>query len=245
MHCPRCHAEQEDGLTECQACGVVFERYRPRSVEAPPVESWWRMGLEWLLARMFEIEPGASRSAVLGRACFLVLLALWGIRLLLLPIEGEELGGSFMHLINLPFHEAGHFVFSPFGRFIHVLGGTLGQLLVPLMVVGSFLGKSNPFGAVVGVWWLGESFMDCAPYIGDARAGELMLLGGVTGQEMPDYHDWEVLLSRTGLLAYDHVLAKTFWTVGMLLLLASLAWGGFILWRQWRTAAESNSGSIA
>jgi len=37
----------------------------------------------------------------------------------------------FMHLVNLPFHEAGHIIFKAFGRFIIFLGGCLGQLLMP------------------------------------------------------------------------------------------------------------------
>jgi hypothetical protein len=240
MQCPRCHREQAEDALECGACGVVFAKFRPRPVtlDADPAEGsqGWRgylvAGLSWLRERMFEVEPEETKLFVGMRAAFLLILAGWGLVLMLQPIEGEALGGSFMHLIHLPFHEAGHFVFSPFGRFIQVLGGTLGQLLVPLMVVGAFLGKRNAFGASVGGWWLGQSFMDCAPYIHDARAGELMLVGGVTGQEMPDYHDWEVMLGQLGWLPYDHAIARIFWLAGVLLMLASLAWGGWILWKQ-------------
>jgi len=44
--------------------------------------------------------------------------------------------------------------------------------------------------------------MDMAPYIADARALELVLLGGYTGAEV-EGHDWEYLLGATGLLEYD------------------------------------------
>lgn len=241
MLCPRCHTQQEDGRTECEACGVFFDRYRPREdssfIETEDAEpSWPRFAWTWLMEHMFVVQPGGMKAAVLVRGGFLLVLALWTIRLMMLPIEGEELVGSVMHLIHLPFHEAGHVVFSFFGRFLHVLGGTLGQLLVPMLVVGSFLAKDNPFGATVGTWWLGQSFMDCAPYIGDARAGELTLLGGVTGQEMPGYHDWEVLLGMTGLLHYDHALARLAWTVGVALMLGALVWAGYLVWKQWRLA---------
>lgn len=213
----------------------------PEASDALPLEpawrGWIRAVLAWLRERMFEIEPGASRIAVVGRAVFLLLLALWGLHLLRLPIDGrdggEGLGGSFMHLINLPFHEAGHTVFSMFGSFLHVLGGTLGQLLVPLVILGAFLQRRDPFGAGVGLWWLGESLIDCAPYIFDARAGQLMLLGGVTGQEMPGYHDWEVILGGLGWLSYDHAIARGAWLLGLLCMGAAVAWGGYVLWRQW------------
>ena len=38
----------------------------------------------------------------------------------------------FINYANVIFHEAGHVIFSFFGDFIHVLGGTLGEFLVPL-----------------------------------------------------------------------------------------------------------------
>lgn len=123
-------------------------------------------------------------------------------------------------------------MFSPFGTFLHILGGTLGQLLVPAVVLGAFLRQGDPFGASVGCWWLGASFIDCAPYIHDARSRTLMLLSGATGQEDWEGHDWFQLLGRTGLLEWDHGLARLSWLCGALLVVAGLAWGGWVLWRQ-------------
>jgi len=37
--------------------------------------------------------------------------------------------------INLLIHEGGHGVFSVFGKFIHALGGTLMQLIIPSMFI--------------------------------------------------------------------------------------------------------------
>lgn len=77
--------------------------------------------------------------------------------------------------------------------------------------------------------------MDIAPYINDARAGQLMLLGGVTGRDAPEgFHDWANMLGRLGLLDYDHLLALLSFYGGALLMLASLAWGGYILYLQSR-----------
>ncbi len=57
---------------------------------------------------------------------------------------------SFMHDVNLVFHEAGHVIFMPFGRFITVLGGTLNQLLIPFVVLCAFLLKTrDTFGASI------------------------------------------------------------------------------------------------
>jgi hypothetical protein len=43
----------------------------------------------------------------------------------------------------------------------------------------------DPFGAAVALLWLGENFVDIAPYIGDARAGQLPLLGDKYGHSAP------------------------------------------------------------
>ncbi len=171
-------------------------------------------------------ESAFARS---GRMLVWLVLAVWGVKFMLTPIRGEGFSESFMHLINLPFHEAGHILFSPFGRFVQVLGGTLGQLLIPLIVAVSFALKGNHFAVSVGCWWLGQSFMDCAPYIDDARAGQLMLLGGVTGSEVEGYHDWENILTHLGMMRYDHLIARVFFGCGVIVMLAALLWGGYVL----------------
>ena len=229
MRCPRCHQEQADDRTECGQCGVIFSQFKARP--AAPPEPAPSPGSR-LLARMFEIEPAGNPPLLLGRLLLFLGLLVWGIHLLRLPSQGPELGESFLHMINLPFHEAGHFVFQPFGRFLHVLGGTLGQLLVPLLVAGALLREGDPFGAAAGLWWLGESFMDCAPYIHDARERVLMLLSGETGQEDWEGHDWYQLLGRMGWLRYDHRIARLVWGLGATLLLGALAWAGYVLWKQ-------------
>src|SRR5262245_13184817 len=131
-----------------------------------------------------------------GRAVFLLVLIVitFGFARAGMGTTASE---SFLHLPNLVFHEAGHVLFSPFGRFMTVLGGSLLQFLVPVILAGAFLRKANPFGAVVCAWWAGESLVDLAPYIADARALQLILLGGRTGAEV-EGHDWEFILAQMG-----------------------------------------------
>ena len=70
------------------------------------------------------------------------------------------------------------------------------------------------FGAAICAWWAGQNLVDLAPYIADARALRLVLLGGRTGAEV-EGHDWEYLLTQLGVhrtsthaLGYDRVCAR-------------------------------------
>jgi uncharacterized membrane protein len=76
-------------------------------------------------------------AAVLGRLSGLVVL---GIVAALVLANGIAIPSgailNFLHLIDLVFHEAGHVIFGLFGRFIAVIGGSLNQVLVPVICTG-------------------------------------------------------------------------------------------------------------
>jgi hypothetical protein len=181
-------------------------------------------------------SPTFNPLALGGRVILLLVLIIWGWRFMTSSIEGGYVASSFLHLVNLAFHEAGHVIFGFFGRFLMSLGGTLGQVLMPCVCLFVLLLKTrDAFGAAVALWWVGQNLMDIAPYINDARARQLMLLGGVTGRDAAyGYHDWEFILSETGLLHYDRTLAYMANGLGMILMLASFFWAGAVLCHQWR-----------
>lgn len=236
--CPKCGAEQAGGATECAKCGVIFAKYRPLATRAkisPPARSftespWFQAGKQWLI----ETDTTTDSMTFYGRAGVFLLLLWWGWKCIVTPLETNYTGESFLHLINLPFHEAGHILFLPFGRFMMILGGSLGQILMPMVCLVTFLVKTrDPFGASVALWWTAESVMDVAPYINDARALDLMLLGGVTGKET-DGHDWNNILTMLGWLEYDHRLAHLAYNLGIVLMLASFFWGALLLLKHHR-----------
>lgn len=170
------------------------------------------------------------------RALILAGLFVWGLTIIwATPAETGEAPG-FLHLVNTPFHEAGHILFRPLGSLITSLGGSIGQLLMPLICCLTLLLKTrDPFGAGVALWWLGQNFIDIAPYINDARAGELMLLGGNMGQSSPyGFHDWEYILTELGIEHWDHSIAWAAHLTGTAVMILALTWGGVILWRQYR-----------
>jgi hypothetical protein len=170
-----------------------------------------------------------------GRVFIFLVILVWGWKFILAPMESNATGSSFLHLVNLPFHEAGHLFFHPLGRWMTSLGGTLDQLLIPCICLLVLLLKSrDPFGASVSLWWLGENFMDIAPYINDARDQKLLLLGGITGREADyGFHDWGYILHEIGWLHYDHTLAHMVCRFGTLLMLISFAWAGYLLYKQY------------
>ncbi|MBX3330041.1 MAG: hypothetical protein KF722_06550 [Nitrospira sp.] len=236
-HCPKCQVEWADGAQECVRCGIIFAKYRPDLSKVRLSSSFPRARSKWLMsARQWLIESDTTTDSMTfyGRAAVLTAMIWWGWKFIVTPLETNYTGESFLHLINLPFHEAGHVIFMPFGRFMTILGGSLGQILMPMICLGTFIVKTrDPFGASVALWWTAESMMDIAPYINDARAMDLLLLGGVTGKET-DGHDWNNILTMLDLLEWDHRLAHLTYDVGILLMLASIAWGGIILLRQYR-----------
>jgi hypothetical protein len=137
-------------------------------------------------------------------------------------------------MVHLPFHEAGHVLLMPFGRFLSVLGGSAFQVAIPLLCGAAFLLKNrDPFAASVTLWWTGQSLMDLAPYIADSRALQLPLLGGGTGAEV-EGHDWEYLLGALGLLNQDVALGRLSFALGALAMLGALGWAGVVLWRSRR-----------
>ena len=203
-HCPKCQAQRLDEAQECIRCGIIFAKYRP-DVETARLSSGQssRKKSEWLLTAkqwLIELDRTTDSMAFYGRAAVLTAMIWWGWKFILTPLETNYTGESFLHLVNLPFYEAGHVIFIPFGRFMTILGGNLGQVLMPIICLGTFLVKTrDPFGASVALWWTAESMMDITPCINDARAMDLMLIGGVTGKET-DGHDWNNILTMLGLL---------------------------------------------
>jgi hypothetical protein len=148
-------------------------------------------------------------------------LAIWTVQFARTPLSTDAMS-SFLHLPDLVFHEAGHIVFSPFGRFMAVLGGSLLQVLIPVIAAIAFLRQDEKFGAAICSWWAGQNFIDLAPYIADARRLRMVLLGGRTGAEV-EGHDWEYILTQLGMLHLDVRLGMAAYGLGMILMVGSLA----------------------
>ena len=172
----------------------------------------------------------ADPAAALERAARWVVVAVLAVvtwRYARVPLDGSSDPG-FLPLPDLVFHEAGHWILIPFGRFMSVLGGSLMQVLIPVVCAIAFVRQDNPFGAAVCIWWAGQNLIDLAPYIADARRLQLVLLGGFTGAEV-EGHDWEYLLTTLGWLRYDVALGRTAQAAGALVMAGATIWAGLLL----------------
>ncbi len=166
----------------------------------------------------------AKDSYSLIRVVFWIFLIYYSLQFFTFGINIEVMN-AFIHGPNLIFHEAGHVIFMPFGEFLTILWGSLGQCLMPIIVMYTFLFKEqNPFWASIGLWWLGQNLTDVALYISDASARSLPLIGGMSEEA----HDWGNLLTMTGLLRYDFTFGIITHYIGMILMLLALVWWGYI-----------------
>lgn len=248
-HCPKCRhsplpAEQALPAT-CPACGLVLAKYGETLKALSENNHSWKSEdetgrLTGLKETLFYPQPSVNASHIWGRTVLLVLFGLWGIRLIGMDFRSGEMGSSFLHSPLLVFHEAGHVIFRIFGEFLTVLGGTLGQLIMPVILMMALLVKNrDPFGASVGLWLLGVSFLDVAPYVYDALDPQLMLLSGTTGEE--GGHDWIYLLKTTKLLNKAQTIGWLVHKLGAAIILLSLFWGGMVLWRQYQVTTKDSS----
>jgi hypothetical protein len=132
---------------------------------------------------------------------------------------------------NLAFHEAGHPIFGILGSTLGLYGGTLGQLVFPIVVMVTFWRKKESIGFAVGSIWLFQNFLNIARYMADARAHVLPLVG--SGE-----HDWTQIFSRWGVLPHDIQIAGFLRTVGWLGMLTTVGW---ITWRWWFTDRHTSN----
>tara|TARA_R110002073_G_scaffold99233_1_gene226905 strand:+ start:65 stop:820 length:756 start_codon:yes stop_codon:yes gene_type:complete len=247
--CPKCsyaRKEHDDqpGIS-CPACGLVYSKY----LKSLAAEQQWvgeashtsvRRSLgDRLNQFIFPARPEMPRGEIIAYGIIYVVFVLWGLDFIAMDFQSNEIGRSWFHNVDLVFHEAGHVLFIPFGRYGSILGGSLFQILVPLFLMVAFLVKNKDgFAASLCLWWAGQSTMDLAPYIADARALRLPLLGGGTGADSPGSHDWQNLLSPLGWLQYDTRIAGIFDAIGSGIILMALVWGARMLYIYYKRAID-------
>ncbi|MEW5847645.1 MAG: hypothetical protein AB2A00_02485 [Myxococcota bacterium] len=245
--CPRCgHNGNVGGAVECARCGVVFHRFLqrqaqqaerepppPEMIEAPPSEP--QTEPHGVMELFLWVPPHINALNFWARLATWTVLLGWSGWFLGTSWKRADIMESFLHRVDLVFHEAGHIFFAPFGQLMMFLGGSLMQCLVPLLCAGSFLWRRNPFAAAACLWWLGQNLLDLAPYVGDARLMSLPLIGEWSDDAIDaraERHDWHNILRLLGWLKRDDQLANAFAVGGWTTMALALTWGALVLRKQ-------------
>ena len=132
---------------------------------------------------------------------------------------------------NLMIHEAGHPLFSPFGYTIMLLGGTLLELLVPLLCAIFFFWKREVTAVAFCSFWFFENFLYIGTYMSDARTSALPLVGS-------DESDWTLLFGQWRLLLQDQMIGGTTRILGWLGMLLTMSWLAWRLRQNWDLTSD-------
>ena len=135
-------------------------------------------------------------------------------------IAYEPMEGSFLDLVDLPIHETGHLIFRLFGEFMTIAGGSLLQVIFPAVFVGYFIWRLQYYSAAIVVFWVGQSILNVWVYASDAVVMQLVLTSGFTGTE-GSFHDWNYLLTRTGLIGSTKVVAGIIRAAGTIVIIVA------------------------
>jgi hypothetical protein len=163
-----------------------------------------------------------SRGALAGWLAFFVLFLLYLAR-------ADD--PPYVDILWLIVHEGGHLIFALFGKFLHVLGGTLLQLAVPLGLASYFTLERHLPAAALCLFFFFENFLGIAVYMADAHSMALPLVSLGSGEIT---HDWYYLLSRFHLLHLDAQIAGVVRLTGWAGMVATLTW---FAWQGWKPQA--------
>ena len=175
-----------------------------------------------------EAEAWAAGRWWLWRIPLLLLFAWDGRRQLVDPEASGLFGG-----ITFGAHEFGHLFWSFLGQFMGVAGGTLNQVLIPVLAGVLLYSHRDYFGLTAAGAWLASSLAHMARYIADARAGDLDLVS--FGEDA--IHDWTWMLGRFGVLQHDLAIAGLVRDLSGLVLLLSVGFGAWLCLVMARTPA--------
>lgn len=178
----------------------------------------------------YEFTPTRDDTPALqkwGRVALTLVLAL-GARY---AFKDEYGAIPILNDVDVAIHEAGHWIFAPFGRTMTILGGSLFQVLFPCVFLGYFVMRRHRdlHAATVCLWWVSINLLGVAIYMADSRAGQLMLINGLTGAES-DAHDWWNLFTMYGQLKNDTLIGGRVRALAGLLCVVSIVSGLYIAW---------------
>lgn len=247
--CPKCgHSPlpADQALpAACPASGLVLAKFaslplRPTIDEADEADE---PAEESFVARWLLHVPGeVYRVYWYWRIAALVVLTGYTLEIFRdTDIKYGDLGGWFLGKVILPWHEAGHLIFRPFGEFMMIFGGTLAQHLFPIILgVALLIKRRDSFGAALAFWLLGYSVIYTGWYMHDAGDPQGMMVNGQSSAET-DGHDFINIFSFMGgwWLQRATTIGIIVGRLGEAMMLAGLGWGAWLVWLQKENLSDS------
>lgn len=126
-------------------------------------------------------------------------------------------GFNVLNGVDLVFHEAGHLLFPRFGETLHVMGGSLVQVLLPAVLAALFFWRGEGVSSGAVLLTPSPRLGNVSVYVADAQEQALPL---ITGD--PDTHDWWQLLSSWDALPMWTALGRAIWFAGALVALLAV-----------------------
>ncbi len=106
-----------------------------------------------------------------------------------------------------------------------LLGGTLGELIVPLACAAGFFYQREFYGFTFSLFWFFENFLYIGTYMSDARTAALPLVNS-------DESDWTILFTQWNIMIYDQRIGHFMRAIGWIGMLAVVSW---LAWQTYRS----------
>jgi hypothetical protein len=131
---------------------------------------------------------------------------------------------------DLTLHEFGHMLFCSGGKGICYAGGTIFQLLVPVICISYFLLARKFFSASLLVFWLGENIINSSYYMATAIDMEGIYFSPWEGimskaQNPGLVTDWNYLFGSWGVLSAAPAIAQAVNILGFVVMIAAVICG--------------------
>jgi hypothetical protein len=127
-----------------------------------------------------------------------------------------------MDMVDLFIHEAGHFFFSFFGQVIYYMGGSLFQIILPIVTLIVFA-RTSIRSMSFTLFWIGESTVNVSIYIADAQWKRLPLISRHAT------HDWNWLCVHLNLLQEAESISSVVNVIGIITCISALIVGIYFI----------------
>lgn len=145
----------------------------------------------------------------------LIIVSMYFFKIIKSPMDWH-----FIDNVNLIFHEAGHIIFSPFGEFVKILGGSIMQILIPLIIFIYFHINNQRFSASIILFWFSQSIINVSIYAKDAIFMDLPLIGGENV-----IHDWNYIFSNLNILEYSSKVSYYITLIAIIFYILAIIYG--------------------